>query len=100
MSKITVIKGDAIVSIKIGAGFLQKLQKVMMNIVTDKSTEELDLLKKCIEAHEKENAEFPETWMEDLFTLTVLINEIETTLIKEGQTEEKEIEDLPTTEEN
>jgi hypothetical protein len=97
MNKITVIKGDAIVSIKVGAGFLQKLQKVMMNIVTDKSSEELETFKKSVELHEKENTEFSETWMEDLFTLSVLINEIESTLIKEGHTEEQDIEDLPAT---
>ena len=97
MNKIRVIKGDAIVSIKVGAGFLQKLQKVMMNIITDKSSEDLETFKKSAEAHEKKNTEFSETWMEDLFTLSVLINEIESVLIKEGHTEEKDIEDVPST---
>jgi hypothetical protein len=99
MSKITVIKGDAIVSIKVGAGFLQKLQKIMVNTIADKSSENLETFKKSVQDHEKENTEFPETWMEDLFTLSILINEIESTLIKEGHTEEKEMEDIPVSEE-
>lgn len=95
MSKITVIKGDAVVSIKIGAGFLQKLQKIMINIISDKSAEDLDVFKQAMESRKDNNADLPEPWMDDLSTLTILINEIETTLIKEGFTEEQEIEDTP-----
>jgi hypothetical protein len=91
--KITKIKADAIVSIKIGTGFLQNLQKVMIDLISDKSVEDLDQLKLAIEDFEKNKVEFSEQWMESIHTLTVLIKEIESALIKEGHTYEEEIGD-------
>jgi hypothetical protein len=97
MSKITMIKEDAIADIKISSGFLQMLQRTMMFIATDKTTEELDEFKKAVEAFEKDKQEFPEDWMDALFTLTVLIREIENNLINTGQTYEKDLDEEPTT---
>lgn len=89
--KITKIKADAVVSIKIGTGFLQKLQKIMVQLIADKSVEDLDELKLAIEEFEKNKQEFPEDWMDNLYTLTLLVREIESELIKEGHTYEEEI---------
>lgn len=91
MSKITMIKKDAIISIKISSGFLQMLQRTMMFIVTDKTEEDLENFKKAVEEHESTNEDFPETWMDSLFTMTVLIKEIETSFINEGETFDEEI---------
>ena len=49
MSKITMIKKDAIISIKISSGFLQMLQRTMMFIVTDKTEEDLENFKKALD---------------------------------------------------
>ena len=96
MSKIKMIKGDAIVNIKIGAAFLGRLQKVMFGIVTEKSQEDIENFKKESEEFSKSqsaNPEFSEDWMNHLFTMSVLISEVEQTIINEGLTFDKEIED-------
>ena len=67
------------------------LQRTMMFIVTDKTEEDLENFKKAVEEHESTNEDFPETWMDSLFTMTVLIKEIETSFINEGETFDEEI---------
>jgi hypothetical protein len=89
--KVTKIKADAIVSVQIGTGFLQKLQKIMVQLIADKSVEDLDELKVAIEEFEKNKQEFPEDWMDNLYTLTLLVREIESNLIKDGHTYEEEL---------
>lgn len=96
MSKITMIKKDAIVSIKVSAAFLQRLQKVMFSIAFDKTPEEmLNFREQADKIRSEQNyiPEFTEEWMNEMFTMSILINEIESTLIKEGHTYEEEIED-------
>lgn len=96
MAKVTMIKSDAVVNIKIGSGFLNRLQKVMFGIMMDKSPEEIEDFKKQsedIKNQKEQNPDFTEDWMNHLFTLTVLINEVEQTIINEGMTFEKEMED-------
>jgi hypothetical protein len=91
--KVTKIKADAVVSIQIGTEFLQKLQKVMVQLIADKSTEDLDELKVAIEEFEKNKQELPEDWMENLYTITLLVREIESALIKDGHTYEEELDE-------
>ena len=90
-----MIKGDAIVSIKVGAAFLARLQKVMFGIIAEKSAEDIDIFKKESENFSKDQVsdpEFSEDWMNHLFTMSVLINEVEQTIIGEGLTYEKDLE--------
>lgn len=103
MSKVTMIKNDAVVSIQVSAGFLAKIQKMMIGIISEKSSEEIEQFKKEVEDLKKESAEnvqnkeLSEDWMESLYTLTLLVTEIEKTLIKEGHTYEEEITSENTT---
>lgn len=96
MSKVTMIKKDAVVSIRISAAFLQRLQKLMVAIALERSPEEMQSFKEQAEKIRSEQnyaPQFTEDWMDDIFTLSILINEIEGTLIKEGFTYEQDVED-------
>ena len=95
MATIKKIKNDAIVDVKIGSGFLQRLQKVMLNIVMDKSPDDLaDFKTKSEEFATNSNPEFEESWMDDLFTMSILINQIEKNMIDAGLTYEEELPDI------
>ncbi len=96
MAKVTMIKKDAVVTIKVSAPFLQRLQKLMVAIALEKSPEEMQNFKEQADKIRTElnyTPEFTEDWMDDIFTLSILINEIESTLIKEGFTYDQEIDD-------
>ena len=96
MSKVTMIKKDAVVSIKVSAAFLKKKKKVMFSLIIDKSPEEIEQFKtEADKIKQEENylPQFSEDWMDNLFTMTVLINEVESTIIKEGLTYEEEVPD-------
>jgi hypothetical protein len=87
--KVKLIKHDAIIDIKIGTGFLQKLQQMLVFMTADLSPEDLELYRKLNE----ENNGFTEPWMDHLTTLSVLLKEIETKAEEQGFTYEGDIED-------
>lgn len=89
MSNIKVIKKDAIIDIKVGTGFLQKLQKLMIHIISDVSPEQLAEYKKEAENF-KQDSEFSEDWMEHLTTISVLVKEIEQQAETQGYTYDRE----------
>lgn len=94
-----MIKKDAVVSINVSAGFLARVQKMMLAIIAGKNEEDIQKFKKEVEEFTQDNTkEFSEVWIEDLHTLSLLVNEVESTLVKEGHTYEEEITDTPTTE--
>jgi len=91
MSKVTMIKNDAVITISIGSAFLQKLQKVLVQLISDKSEEEIEDYKKAIQDATLE--ELPEPWMENLLVINTLLRSIEHEAIKSGQTYEENIDD-------
>ena len=93
MSKVTMIKKDAIVKIQVSTGFLEKVQKTMFWLISDKSLDQIAEFKKASEEFKNNNTEFPEPWMDALYTLSILIGEIENVLIKEGHTYQQEAND-------
>jgi hypothetical protein len=93
MDKIKMIKKDAVIDLKVGTGFIQKLQKVLMQVAADLTPEQLEQYKK--EAVSVSNGEdFTEDWMDTLTTISLLIREIETEADKQGHTYEGSIEDI------
>lgn len=100
MSKITMIKKDAVVDIKIGSGFLQMLQKVMLHLIEGKSKEDLNVFSDAVKANLESGEEFPEMWMYSLYTISTLVSQIEKALISGGHTYESTVEDSISTEEN
>ena len=95
MDKIKMIKPDAIIDVKIGTGFLQKLQNLTIYFTKDLTPEKLENYKKEAEV----NKGFSEEWMDHLTTMSILLKEIETNADKQGFTFEQEIPELPTSEE-
>jgi hypothetical protein len=92
MDKIKMIKPDAIIDIKIGTGFLQQIQQLLMFLAKDLTPEQLEQYKK--EADEK--VPFTEECMSHITTISILLKEIETKADEQGFTYEEE---LSTTEE-
>lgn len=89
MEKVKMIKHDAIIDIKIGTGFLQKLQKMLLFMTIDITPEDMELYKELTE----KNEELTEPWMEHLSTLSILLKEIETKAEEQGFTYEGDISD-------
>ena len=92
MEKIKVIKPEAVIDIKIGTGFLQRIQHVLIFLSKDLTPEQLAQYKK--EADEK--IPFTEEWMEHVTTLATLLKELEVNADTQGFSYEI---DAPSTEE-
>jgi hypothetical protein len=88
MSTITMIKKDALINISIGAGLVSKIQKVISSIVSEQTDEELENFKKMISEN---STEYPEDWMDNVLSLTYLLQTIESEAVKQGFTYEKDI---------
>lgn len=86
-----MIKNDAILTITIGAAFLQKVQKVLVQILSDRSEEDIEQYKKMVQDTTLE--ELPEHWMENLLVINTLLRTIETEAVSSGQTYQKEVDD-------
>jgi hypothetical protein len=89
-NKVTLLKKDALVSIKIGTGFLKKLQDALMDVSANRSEEELKELENLI----KEKKELTESWMDTVFTLSLLIRSIEEEALNQGLTYEEDVDNL------
>jgi hypothetical protein len=89
-----MIKSDAIIDIKISAGFMQKLQQTLMFIVKDLNEEDLKLYKELAESKQG----FTEEWMEALTVISVLLKELEVKADEQGFVYESNGEELTTPE--
>lgn len=87
-----MIKNDAVVTISIGSAFLKRIQKVMVQLISDRTDEEIEEFKKLIQDVTLE--ELPEPWMENLLIVNTLLRSIEQQAIESGQTYEKDIDDI------
>jgi RIO-like serine/threonine protein kinase len=90
--KIKMVKSDAVIPINIGAGFMQKLTSVLISLADQQTEEEMLLLQKLM----NEGKELPEPWMENIFTLIVLLKDIEMSAEKNGFTYEKTLDEIDT----
>ena len=88
-----MIKPEAVVDIKIGTGFLQQIQHLLIYLAKDLTPEQLAQYKK--EADEK--IPFSEEWMTHITTISILLKEIELRAEEQGFGYEM---DVPTEEEN
>lgn len=89
MSTIKVIKKDALIPLQVGTGFLQKIQSVLLALVSERTEQELELYQKLA----TEQQEFPEPWMDNLHLLMVLISELDRSAEANGLTMEKDVDD-------
>jgi hypothetical protein len=93
MSKIKMIKKDAKINIQIGAGFIEKLNLIALNI-SKKITEEDIKRYQGLAASLKPNEMFEEDWMNDITTLSMLFANIQEEAEKQGFTYEKDFDEF------
>jgi hypothetical protein len=89
MAKIKMIKNDAVVQIGIGAGFMQKIQTMLMNITSKLSMDDIKTYKELVDNSQP----FTETWMEDVTILTTLLKELEDKANEQGLIFEEDVPD-------
>ncbi len=90
MSNIKMIKKDAAIQITIGSGFMQKIQAVVLYLVSDRTDEELAEFQRQAVAKE----ELTLDWMEHISTMMLLMNEIETKAEEQGFTYDADVTQL------
>ena len=90
MSNIKMIKKDATIQVTIGSGFMQKIQAVVLYMVSERTDEELAEFQRQAVAKE----ELTLDWMEHLSTMMLLMNEIETKAEEQGFTYDADITEL------
>jgi hypothetical protein len=90
MSNIKMIKKDAAIQVTIGSGFMQKIQAVVLYMVSERTDEELAEFQRQAVAKE----ELTLDWMEHLSTMMLLMNEIETKAEEQGFTYDADVTEL------
>jgi hypothetical protein len=90
MSNIKMIKKDATIQVTIGSGFMQKIQAVVLYMVSERTDEELAEFQRQAVAKE----ELTLDWMEHLSTMMLLMNEIETKAEEQGFTYDADVTEL------
>lgn len=88
MALVTLIKQDAVIDLKVGTGFLERLHKLVVMIVSEKTQSEVEIYKKLVDDGHQDN--LPESWMETLYTVNSLIKALEEEAINSGQVYDKE----------
>lgn len=92
MDKITMIKKDAVVDIKIGSGFLKKLQELLMHVTKDISKEDIARYNEEVKKVTSVSYEFSEEWMNSVTTISFLIKNIEQSAVDQGHTYQADFE--------
>jgi hypothetical protein len=90
MSNIKMIKKDAAIQVTIGSAFIQKIQAIVVDMVNERTDEELAEFQRLAVAKE----ELTLDWMEHLSTMMLLMNEIESKAEEQGFTYEADISQL------
>lgn len=86
---VKMIKKDAIISINVGVGFLQKLHEMLAFLVAERTQEEIEQYRNLVN---EITTEFPEPWMDHLYYVTSLIRNIEDEAVKQNMTYDKEVD--------
>jgi uncharacterized membrane-anchored protein YhcB (DUF1043 family) len=85
--KVTYLKQGAVIPLQIGSLFLQRLQKLSVFLLQDKTEEELDAFREKVDTNSIQEG----TWEFHFETVAVLIKTLEEAAIQEGLIEEKEV---------
>lgn len=89
-NEILAIPKDAVIPVKIGTGYLLRLQKLLVHLIADKSKEEL----KDLEERLKDNTIEEDSWMYHFQTIRDFVSYVEQTAVDEKLTVVKNIDDL------
>lgn len=85
--KITMLKPDAIVDVRIGSRIVHELQKIIVMLVSDRSDEEMALFNQQVA---EQKTEFSEPWMDAVYYTTILLKGVEEAAVLQGKTYEQE----------
>lgn len=84
----TFIKKDAIIKIEVGAGFLQKLQQIVISMMDELTDEQVEKFDKEISNPNN----FSQPVFDNIYSLIILIKNIEAAAEKQGLTYKASIE--------
>lgn len=90
MDKVKMIKKDAKISIEVGTGFLQKLQKLFYYLTANVGIEDIKKYQELVESKQP----FTEDWMDHLTTISILLKELEDNAEKQGFTYEEDLQNV------
>jgi hypothetical protein len=90
-AQVTMIKKDAVIDIKVGAGFMGRLQQTFNFITKPLTKEDVEKYTEELKNITSENTEFSEPWMTALSCVTLLLKNLEEEAKKQGHTYVKEI---------
>lgn len=96
MSKIQMLKKDAVVDIKIGTGFLKKLQEALIEVSSNHTEEEVNQFRQLVDS----KSELTEPWMETVLTIITLVKAIEEEAIKQGLVYDEDVDNVINQQEN
>jgi hypothetical protein len=96
-TKVPVIRQDAQIPVVVGTGIIKRLQELAMSIIVEKTEEDIDRL----ESQLKQNiTTFDEPWMNNYYTVMLLLNGIETKAIELGLVDNLDAEDVMTSQQD
>jgi hypothetical protein len=90
MDKVTMLK-PGILTINIGTGFMDRLQRLINYIGKDLTQEEIDEYSKLFKEGTPSD-KYPKEWMTHIFNLTVLLKVVEDAAISQGLTFERDLD--------
>lgn len=90
-NKIPVIRQDAQINLVVGTNYIKKLQELSMNMIIDRTEDELDSFQKELNENK---TEFEEQWKNNYFTVSVLISSIEKAAEEQGFIDMVDAEDV------
>lgn len=91
-----MIKKDAVITVKIGTGFLKKLQEALIDVSSNHTEEEVKELQTLVE----NKSELTEPWMETVVTLTMLIRAIEEEAVTQNLVYDEDIDTVASQQES
>jgi hypothetical protein len=94
---ITLLKKDAIITLQVGTGFLQKLQGTLTGLASERTPEEMKAFQEMLE---KGETDFPEDWMDHMFVISTLVHGLEKEAINQGHTYEADVDSVISTSES
>lgn len=80
-NKLPVIRQDAQIPIVVGTAIVKRLQELAMSIISNKSEADIDSLQALLD---KNITEFDEPWMNEYYTVMLLLNGIERKAVELG----------------
>lgn len=90
-NKLPVIRQDAQIPIVVGTAIVKRLQELAMSIISNQKETEIDKLQELLN---KNITDFDEPWMNDYYTVMMLLNGIERKAVELGLVDNLDADDV------